>query len=350
MTIVLVTGSGGLVGSAIAERFLAKRWSVVGVDNNMRMTFFGDDGSVAASIKNLSKRRKYKHCFLDIRDRPGLNGLVKDVKPDAVVHCAAQPSHDYAARAPELDFDVNAVGTMNLLEAVRKHAFSATFVHMSTNKVYGDLPNKIRLCDVGLRLDFDDERYAGGIDESMSIDDSLHSVFGASKVAADVMVQEYAKYFGMRTCVFRGSCLTGPNHAGVESHGFLSHFLKCCVRKLPYRVYGYDGKQVRDQIHCSDVAIAIETFLDSSCRNGVYNIGGGRSNSASILELASVLTEKYDVRPCLEFGYPPRLGDHACYITCMDRFVSIHSTWKRTVSLDAIIDEMITVERAKARR
>ena len=265
--------------------FLQAGWEVHGIDNNTRADFFGPAGDTRWNQRRLqSAHPDFRHHELDIRDRPGVDALLAVLKPDLLVHTAAQPSHDLAASRPFDDFDVNAVGTLNLLEAARRHAPGIVFAHMSTNKVYGDRPNTIRLKELPTRWDYDDRACANGIAEDFPIDQSKHSLFGASKVAGDVMVQEYGRYFGMKTCCLRGGCLTGPNHSGVELHGFLSYLIKCNVQGRLYKVFGYKGKQVRDNIHSLDVARFIHAFVENPRCGEVYNIGGGRANSVSILE------------------------------------------------------------------
>ena len=260
-------------------------WEIHGIDNNQRAVFFGAQGDTRWNQQRLQGSLKdFHHHELDIRNREAIISLVSDIKPDAIVHTAAQPSHDRAAAIPFDDFDTNAVGTLNLLEATRRFSTSIPFVHMSTNKVYGDAPNSIRMKELDSRWDYDDAQYANGIPETFTIDQSKHSIFGASKVAADVMVQEYGRYFGIPTCCLRGGCLTGPNHSGVELHGFLSYLIKCNLEEREYTVYGYKGKQVRDNIHSFDVASFIDQFITKPKVAEVYNIGGGRENSISILE------------------------------------------------------------------
>ncbi|MGL5017764.1 MAG: NAD-dependent epimerase/dehydratase family protein, partial [Luteolibacter sp.] len=291
---LLVTGSSGLIGSEVCIHFASLGWEIHGVDNNQRAVFFGPQGDTRWNQGRLAERLgdAFHHHELDIRDRQGVIDLLATLTPDAVVHTAAQPSHDRAAAIPFDDFDTNAVGTLNLLEATRQACPESPFVHMSTNKVYGDRPNTIALAELETRWDYADPAYTDGITEAFSIDQSKHSLFGASKVAADVMVQEYGRYFGMPTCCLRGGCLTGPNHSGVELHGFLSFLVKCNLEGREYKVFGYKGKQVRDNIHSHDVARFIEEFLKAPRVGEVYNIGGGRANSCSIWEAFSI-AEKF---------------------------------------------------------
>ena len=288
---ILVTGCSGLIGSEVCEYFGKKGHEIHGVDNNQRAVFFGQAGDTSWRLKELIKSVPcFTHHDLDIRDRINVNELVARVRPEAIIHAAAQPSHDKAASIPYDDFDVNAVGTLNLLESARQNCPESPFIHMSTNKVYGDGPNKIELKESDKRWDFADSGYENGIPETFSIDQCKHSLFGASKVAADVMVQEYGRYFEMPTCCLRGGCLTGPSHSGVELHGFLSYLVKCNLEGKTYRIFGYKGKQVRDNIHSEDVVRFIDCFVSSPRKGEVYNIGGGKTNSCSILEAFELCT------------------------------------------------------------
>src|SRR5262245_5859030 len=283
--ILLVTGAGGLVGSEVVAWFASQGWTVHGIESNMRADFFGPAGDTRWNIARLREAHpNFHHHALDIRDRSGTARLVAEVAPNAIVHTAAQPSHDLAARRPFDDFDVNAVGTMNLLEAARNGCPESPFVHLSTNKVYGDAPNEIPLREEPTRWEYADPAFARGIPETLRIDRSMHSLFGASKLAGDVMVQEYGRYFGMPTCCLRGGCLTGPHHSGVELHGFLSYLIKCNVEGREYTIYGYKGKQVRDNIHCEDVVAFMYQFYATPRCAEVYNLGGGKDNACSILE------------------------------------------------------------------
>ena len=293
---IIVTGSSGLIGSEVAVFFHNQGFAVHGIDNNQREVFFGPQGDTRWSQRRLVETLpNFIHHELDIRDRQGVLSLVKELRPSGIIHTAAQPSHDRAAAIPFDDFDTNAVGTLNLLEAARQACPEAPFIHMSTNKVYGDLPNSIALQELETRWDYADPAYANGIAENFSIDQSKHSLFGASKVAGDVMVQEYGRYFNMPTCCLRGGCLTGPNHSGVELHGFLSYLVKCNLEGREYTVFGYKGKQVRDNIHSEDVARFIHAFYQSPRCGEVYNLGGGKNNSCSILE-AFDLVEEYSCK------------------------------------------------------
>jgi CDP-paratose 2-epimerase len=338
---ILVTGSSGLIGSEVCLYFASEGWEIHGLDNNQRAVFFGPNGDTRWNQHRLEEKIKgFVHHELDIRDRQGILELMKGIKPDAIVHAAAQPSHDLAASIPFADFDTNAVGTLNLLEAVRQFAPESPFASMSTNKVYGDAPNELRLKELETRWDYADAAYFNGIPESFRIDQSKHSIFGASKVAADVMVQEYGRYFGMPTCALRGGCLTGPSHSGVELHGFLSYLIKCNLTGTKYKVYGYKGKQVRDNIHSLDVARFIAAFIANPRAGEVYNIGGGRSNSCSILEAFSKI-ESISNKPMLhEYHEQNRSGDHICYISDLSKMREHYPGWDIRISLDEIFDEI----------
>ena len=346
---LLVTGSNGLIGSEVVAAFAELGWRVCGVDNNMRADFFGPQGDTLWNARRLQEQfPNYELFAVDIRDRAKVLQLIKDLRPDAVVHTAAQPSHDLAASRPFDDFDVNAVGTLNLLEAVRQARPETPFVHMSTNKVYGDAPNNIKLKELDRRWDYDDPAYADGIAETFSIDQSKHSLFGASKVAADVMVQEYGRYFSMPTCCLRGGCLTGPNHSGVELHGFLSYLIRCCLEGRTYRVFGYKGKQVRDNIHSHDVVAFIQAFLATPRCGEVYNIGGGRSNSISILEAFDLAEKTTGKKMQYEYVDDNRIGDHICYISDLSKMKQHYPGWSITKSLDDIFSEITASWRARA--
>jgi CDP-paratose 2-epimerase len=341
MKTLLVTGSSGLIGSEVVDYFCRLGWQVHGVDNNTRADLFGPPGDTRWNQKRLlSTHKTFEHHELDIRDRASIDSLVAQLHPSMIVHTAAQPSHDLAATRPFDDFDINAVGTLNLLEAARRSSRDAVFVYMSTNKVYGDAPNEIALIEHATRWDYDDERYVEGIPETFRIDQSKHSLFGASKVAADVMVQEYGRYFQMHTCCLRGGCLTGPNHSGVELHGFLSYLIKCNVANRLYRIYGYKGKQVRDNIHSLDVARFIEAFYDNPRSGEVYNIGGGRTNSVSILEAFSRIEELTGQRMRYEYVDQNREGDHICYISDLSKMRAHYPSWDITKDLNAVFEEI----------
>lgn len=339
---LLVTGSSGLIGSEAVTYFDQLGWNVVGVDNNMRAEFFGEAGDTSWSLQRLKEGTKnFRHLNLDIRDTDSIMELFKTERFDAIVHCAAQPSHDKARDFPLTDFSVNAVGTINLLEANRLHSLESPFITMSTNKVYGDAPNEIKLQELETRWEYDDPKYANGIDESMRIDSSKHSIFGASKVAADVMVQEYGRYFGMPTCCLRGGCLTGPNHSGVELHGFLSFLVNCNLQERSYTVFGYKGKQVRDNIHSLDVIRFIEGFIEKPRTAAVYNIGGGKDNSLSILDAFNRVSELTGKKMQWEYSDENRSGDHICYYSNLDHMKSDYPDWGITKSLDDIFEEVV---------
>ena len=341
MPVLLVTGSSGLIGSEVVDYFCRLGWTVHGIDNNMRADFFGPQGDTRWNQRRLGELHTgFRHHELDVRDRTAVLSCLAQLKPAAIVHAAAQPSHDLAASRPFDDFDVNAVGTLNLLEAARQHAPDAAFVHMSTNKVYGDRPNQIRLKELPTRWDYDDPVYAGGIAEEFPIDKSKHSLFGASKLAADVMVQEYGRYFGMLTCCLRGGCLTGPNHSGVELHGFLSYLVKCNVEGRTYNIFGYKGKQVRDNIHSYDVARFIHAFIEGPRSGEVYNIGGGRENSCSILEAFDRIAAVSGKPMSHEYVEKNREGDHICYISDLSRMRAHYPSWGITKRLDDIFLEI----------
>jgi CDP-paratose 2-epimerase len=342
MKVILVTGSSGLIGSEVVRHFSARGWKTNGVDNNQRAEFFGPAGDTTWNRAQLERDcPEFTHHQIDIRNRDGVQRIVAEIKPDLLVHTAAQPSHDLAASRPFEDFDVNAVGTMNLLEAVRRGSPDAVFVHMSTNKVYGDRPNTIPLVEREMRWDYADPAYANGISEAMSIDQSMHSLFGASKVASDVMVQEYGRYFGLRCCCLRGGCLTGPSHSGVELHGFLSYLVKCNLEGRLYRIFGYKGKQVRDNIHSADVAAFIERFADEPRSGEVYNIGGGRANSCSLVEAFAAVSELTGRAMQTEYVDRNRAGDHICYISDLSKMQSHYPGWTITKSLADIFTENV---------
>jgi CDP-paratose 2-epimerase len=340
---LLITGSSGLIGSEVADYFSTRLgFEIHGVDNNQRAVFFGPQGDTRWNQRRLESDLKgFVHHELDIRDRQGVLELMAVVKPAAIVHAAAQPSHDRAAAIPFDDFDTNAVGTLNLLEAARRACPDTPFVHMSTNKVYGDRPNKISLRELETRWDYADPIYDQGIAEDFPIDQSKHSLFGASKVAADILVQEYGRYFGMPTCCLRGGCLTGPNHSGVELHGFLSYLVKCNIEKREYSIFGYKGKQVRDNIHALDVARFMAAFIDSPRVAEVYNLGGGKANSCSILEAFSI-TERFTGN-AQKFTYVDenRIGDHICYYSDLRKMKAHYPGWEITQSLEETIRQIV---------
>lgn len=338
---MLVTGSSGLIGSEVVAYFAERDWDVHGLDNNQRADFFGPAGDTSWNRRRLEETyANYRHHDLDIRDRRAVAECVSSLKPAAIVHAAAQPSHDLAASRPYDDFDINAAGTMNLLEASRRTNPETPFVYFSTNKVYGDAPNELALEEKETRWEYADPAFWRGIAEDFRVDASTHSLFGASKLAADIMVQEYGRYFGMPGCCLRGGCLTGPNHSGVELHGFLSYLIKCNVLGTEYKVYGYKGKQVRDNIHAYDVARFIDEFLKRPRTGEVYNMGGGRENSISILEAFSLI-ESISGKP-MRFSYVDRnrKGDHICYISNLGRVMSHYPGWSISKSLNDIFEEI----------
>jgi CDP-paratose 2-epimerase len=345
MSVALISGSAGLIGSEASVFFAGMGLDVVGIDNDMRKTFFGEEASTSWNRERLEQRlgRQYRHLSMDIRNNDdidalfrGLGGAVK-----LIVHTAAQPSHDWAARDPHVDFHVNAVGTLNLLEATRKYAPEAVFIFTSTNKVYGDLPNQLPLVERELRFEVEaNHRYAAGIAEDMSIDQSTHSVFGASKVAADVLVQEYGRYFGLRTVCFRGGCLTGPNHAGAQLHGFLSYLMKCAMTRTPYTVYGYKGKQVRDNIHSADLISAFHEFFAQPRVGEVYNIGGGRFSNCSVLEAIAICEELTGHEMNWAYDERNRAGDHIWWISDLSKFQGHYPGWTLQHDVRQILEEI----------
>jgi CDP-paratose 2-epimerase len=339
---VLVSGSCGLIGSEVSRFFARQGFRVAGIDSNHRALFFGPEGDTSWVLERLKAEIPgYRHEALDIsKDRDRLLALVAELRPGLIIHTAAQPSHDRAAAIPFLDFEVNALGTLNMLEAARQACPESPFIHMSTNKVYGDRPNAIPMKELETRWDYADAVYANGIPEEFSIDQSKHSLFGASKVASDVMVQEYGRYFNMPTCCLRGGCLTGPNHSGVELHGFLSYLIKCNVEGREYKVFGYKGKQVRDNIHSEDVARFMFEFWKSPRMAEVYNLGGGKGNACSVLE-AFRMAERATGRP-MQWRYleENRIGDHICYYSDLRKMQRHYPAWGISKSLDRIFEEI----------
>src|ERR1700722_13235736 len=325
---VLVTGSCGLIGSEVSVYFARPGVQVFWIDSNHRAIFFGPEGDTSWVLGRLRREIPgYRHNALDIRDRSGVLALMRELRPNLIIHTAAQPSHDKAAAIPFLDFEVNALGTLNLLEATRRWCADSPFIFMSTNKVYGDKPNSIKLKETEMRWDYDDPDYAHGISESFSIDQSKHSLFGASKVAANVMVQEYGRYFNMPTCCLRGGCLTGPNHAGVELHGFLSYLIKCNLEGKEYRIFGYKGKQVRDNIHSEDVARFMFEFWKAPRVAEVYNLGGGKDNACSVLEAFDMVEQITGHRMNYRYVDENRIGDHICYYSDLRKMRSHYPAW-----------------------
>ncbi len=344
--IVLITGSSGLIGSEAVRYFDHRGARVYGIDNNMRADFFGPQGDTTWNLEQLKAScQRFEHRALDIRDRQAVLTMLQETKPDLLIHCAAQPSHDLASSRPFDDFDVNAVGTLNLMEATRRHAPEAVFILMSTNKVYGDVPNELPLVELPTRYDYADPADYDGIAETCRVDRCLHSLFGVSKLAGDVMVQEYGRYFGMKTGIFRGGCLTGPCHSAVRLHGFLAYLVRVAVKGEPYTIIGYQGKQVRDQIHSEDVIRAFEAFYHDPRPGEVYNLGGGRNNAASILELLDRLEQLTGRRIPRIYDEQPRVGDHIVYISNLAKLQAHYPGWALTRNLDSIVDDVFQTVR-----
>src|SRR5215472_5939473 len=343
---ILVTGSSGLIGSGAVEYFDHQGHKVHGVDNNMRQVFFGAPGDTTWNLKRLrAVTKSFIHHELDVRDRIGMESLFRAHRFDMIIHCAAQPSHDKARDIPILDFEVNALGTVNLLEATRRHCPDAVFIFFSTNKVYGDSPNELPLKELETRWDYARPEDYNGITEQCRIDRTLHSLFGASKASADLVAQEYGRYFGMKVGVFRGGCLTGPSHSGVELHGFLSYLVKVALSGGTYSVFGYQGKQVRDNIHSYDVVRAVEEFASNPRPGEVYNMGGGRENSISMLEAIDHIDQMSNKKLTWRYVEEARKGDHICYISNLGKFKRDYPNWKITRGLDAILEEIIASQR-----
>lgn len=342
---ILVTGSSGLIGSEVCSYFSQRGHVIHGIDNNQRAVFFGPQGDTSWRLKELRETLpSFNHHELDIRERSKVLELMNSLKPDAIVHTAAQPSHDKAASIPFDDFDVNATGTLNLLESARQACPESPFVHMSTNKVYGDGPNSIEMKELDRRWEYADPTYANGIPETFSIDQCKHSLFGASKVAADVMVQEYGRYFNMPTCCLRGGCLTGPSHSGVELHGFLSFLVKCNIDDRKYTIFGYKGKQVRDNIHSEDVVRFIDCFFEDPRRGEVYNLGGGKKNSCSILEAFEICESYSGKKQSYEYSDENRIGDHICYYSDLTKINEHYPEFKIENSLPEIIRQIVSTQ------
>ena len=354
MSVAVITGSAGLIGSEASAFVAGQGLDVVGIDNDMRRTFFGDDASTAWNRDRLAQQlgRRYRHECLDIRDGDAMDRLFRNLggAVELVVHAAAQPSHDWATRAPDVDFQVNAVGTLNLLQAVRAHAPEAVFIFTSTNKVYGDTPNRLPLIEHESRFDIDATHpYSAGIPEEMSIDQSLHTVFGASKVAADMLVQEYGRSFGLRTVCFRGGCLTGPNHAGTQLHGFLSYLMKCAMTGAPYTVYGYSGKQVRDNIHSADLIAAFWEFFLEPRSGEVYNIGGGRFSNCSVREAIALCGELSGREMAWVYDERNRTGDHIWWISDTRKFERHYPRWTLQYDVRRILESIRDANRGRWR-
>ena len=338
---ILVTGAGGLIGSEAVDYYCSQGYEVTGIDNNQRQVFFGEKGSTLFRLTQLKdKHKNFTNFEIDIRDKKAVLSLVKNLKPNILIHTAAQPSHDKAASIPFEDFETNANGTLNLLEAVRQYNKDCIFIHMSTNKVYGDKPNTLNLIELKERYDYSDYEYRNGINESFTIDQSKHSLFGASKLAADVMVQEYGRYFDIPTCCLRGGCLTGENHSGVELHGFLNYLIKCNAQNIKYNIFGYKGKQVRDNIHSSDVIQFMNLFIENPRIAEVYNIGGGKDNSCSILETFNLIEAVSGNKMVYEYIEENRIGDHICYYSDLSKIKAHYPEFKITKDLNYIIENI----------
>lgn len=338
---ILVTGSSGLIGGEVVNFFSQKDYTVIGIDNNMREIFFGTKGSTLNNLKRLETQNKtFSNFNIDIRNRVLIDELIKEEKPNIIVHTAAQPSHDKAAEIPFLDFEVNALGTLNLLEAVKNHCRDSVFIHLSTNKVYGDRPNKLDLIELKTRWEYTENFFMNGINEEFPIDQSTHSLFGVSKSSADLLVQEYGRYYNIPTCCLRGGCLTGPSHSGVELHGFLNYLIRCNLLKHKYTINGYKGKQVRDNIHSFDVANFIYLFSKEPKISAVYNIGGGYKNSISILESINKIEEISEQKMIFSYSEKERIGDHICYYSDLSRIKKDFPKWEITKSIDDIFGDI----------
>jgi CDP-paratose 2-epimerase len=338
---ILITGAGGLIGSEAVEYYCAQGNQVYGIENNQRQVFFGEKGSTQSRLNQLQiQNPAFKNFNIDIKNKDSILDLFKQIKFDVVIHTAAQPSHDKASSIPFEDFETNANGTLHLLEAVRQTNKDCIFIHMSTNKVYGDKPNTLNLIELETRFDYLDLEYKNGINEYFSIDQSKHSLFGASKVAADIMVQEYGRYFGIPTCILRGGCLTGENHSGVELHGFLNYLVKCNVQEIKYNVFGYKGKQVRDNIHSSDVIQFMDLFIANPRIAEVYNIGGGYENSCSILEAFDLTEQITGKKMIYEYVDENRIGDHICYYSDLTKMKEHYPKFGITKNLSYIIENI----------
>jgi len=342
----LVTGSSGLIGSESVSYLCSNGYEVIGIDNNLREFFFGKEASTHWNTARLSKlySNNFKALNIDIRDYNNLEAVFKDIPFDLIIHAAAQPSHDWAAKDPQTDFSVNANGTLNLLELTKNYCPKATFIFTSTNKVYGDNPNKLPLIELDTRYEIKpDNQYWNGIHEEMSIDHTTHSLFGVSKTSADLLTQEYSRYFGLKTAVFRGGCLTGPMHSSAELHGFLAYLVKCIVNETPYTIFGYKGKQVRDNIHSKDLIQMFIEFHNNPTNNAVYNAGGGRNNSVSILEAIEKISIVAKKTPIIKVNEENRIGDHQWYVTNNSKFQKDYPNWKISYSLENLIEEMVFV-------
>ena len=351
MSVAIITGSAGLIGSESVMFFSQLGMDVVGIDNDMRRYFFGDHASTSWNRQRLEKNAaRYRHHEIDIRDNDSIQRIFEQYADQIslVIHSAAQPSHDWAAREPHTDFTINANGTLNLLEATRQHAPNAVFLFTSTNKVYGDTPNRLPLIERDTRWEIDPTHtYVNGIREDMSIDQSVHSLFGASKVAADVLVQEYGRYFDLHTACFRGGCLTGPNHSGAQLHGFLAYLMKCTMIGQPYTIFGYKGKQVRDNIHSADLIRAFYEVYQAPRVAEVYNIGGGRKSNCSMLEAITLCQEI--ARRDLQWSYSEsnRVGDHMWWVSDLSKFKSHYPNWELAYDVPAILQEIYDLNKER---
>ena len=354
MSVAIITGSGGLIGSEAVRLFAAEGFDVVGIDNDLRAAFFGPEASTSWNVQDLQRAypARYRHIAADIRDFPAMEKIFVEYAQSAavIIHTAAQPSHDWAASAPDIDFTVNANGTLNLLELTRRHAPEVPFIFTSTNKVYGDLPNLLPLIEKETRWEIaPDHPYANGIDESMSIDQSKHSLFGVSKAAADLLVQEYGRYFGLKTAAFRGGCLTGPAHSGAQLHGFLAYLMKCCLMGTTYTIFGYGGKQVRDNIHSYDLVRAFWEFFQAPRSGEVYNIGGSRFSHSSLLEARDLCEEVSGRKLSTVYTEANRAGDHIWYVSDVSKFSEHYPNWKLTYGMREIVEEIYQAQRERSR-
>jgi CDP-paratose 2-epimerase len=342
MKTILITGAGGLIGSEAVNYFATQGHKIYGIENNQRQIFFGEKGSTLNRLNVLiNTHSNFINYFIDIRNKQEVNNLFKTIKFDVVIHTAAQPSHDKSSSIPFEDFEINANGTLHLLESTRQTNKDCVFIHMSTNKVYGDRPNEIKLKELNTRYDYDDVNFNNGISEMLSIDHSTHSLFGASKVAADILVQEYGRYFKIPTVCLRGGCLTGENHSGVELHGFLNYMIKCYKSDNVYKIYGYKGKQVRDNIHSSDVVNFMQLFINNPQIAAVYNIGGSKSNSCSIIECISMLEHIGRKKFNYEYVDENRKGDHICYYSDLTKLKNDYPQFKITKNLEYITEQIL---------
>ncbi|NCN58626.1 NAD-dependent epimerase [Candidatus Roizmanbacteria bacterium CG22_combo_CG10-13_8_21_14_all_38_20] len=341
----LITGSAGLIGSEAVRFFSRKNYEIFGIDNDMRAYFFGKEASTDWNRKKLEESHlNYKHLSIDIRDEKKIEKVFRQNKFDVVIHTAAQPSHDWAAKEPLTDFTINANGTLILLENFRKYAPDGVFIFTSTNKVYGDRPNSLPFVELETRYELPkDHRFYQGIDESMSIDNSVHSIFGASKIAADILVQEYGKYFGLNTAIFRGGCLTGPAHSGTQLHGFLAYLVKCIAIGLEYKIFGYKGKQVRDNIHSYDLVNAFYHVVQNPRKGEVYNMGGSRHSNVSMLEAIEKIEKRLGKKAKVVYIDENRIGDHIWYVSDVSKFQKHYPKWEYKYGIDRIIEELCNV-------